>query len=67
MQAAVGDRLVVHSHHIGEPDRAAEVLAVYGAEGSPPFLLRWDDDGHEALYFPGPDATVDHLGPRADK
>jgi Domain of unknown function (DUF1918) len=61
MQAKVGDRLVIKGHHVGEPDRDAEILEVRGEDGRPPFLVRWDDDGHEGLFFPGPDATVEHI------
>ncbi|MDA8291083.1 MAG: DUF1918 domain-containing protein [Actinomycetota bacterium] len=61
MKAAVGDRIVIHGHHVGEPDQVALVLEVDGAGGEPPFRVRWEADGHEGLYFPGPDATVTHL------
>jgi len=57
MHASVGDTLIIHANHTGEPDRSAEVLEVHGDEGGPPFLVRYDD-GHEALVFPGPDAVV---------
>lgn len=59
MQAHVGDRIVVRSHHVGEPDRNALVLGVEGADGSPPYRVRWSD-GHEGVYFPGTDAFVLH-------
>ena len=59
MQATVGDRIVVHSAHVDEKVRDGEVLEVRGAEGGPPFLVRWSD-GHEALVFPGPDAEIQH-------
>jgi hypothetical protein len=61
MRATVGDMLVVRGHHQGEPDRMGEVLEVHGTEGGPPFLVRWDDDGHEGLVFPGPDATIEKV------
>jgi uncharacterized protein DUF1918 len=61
MHAAVGDRLVIKGHHVGEPDRDAEILEVRGEDGGPPWVVRWDDDGHEGLYFPGSDAVVDHI------
>jgi hypothetical protein len=61
MDAKVGDRLVIKGHHVGEPDRDAEILEVRGANGGPPFLVRWDDDGHEGLFFPGADAMVEHF------
>ena len=52
MRAAVGDRLVISGHHVGEPERDAEVLEVHGQDGGPPWLVRWSDDGHEGLFFP---------------
>jgi hypothetical protein len=61
MKAIVGDRLVIKGHHVGEPDRDAEILEVHGVDGAPPWLVRWSDDGHEGLFFPGPDATVQHF------
>jgi hypothetical protein len=60
VRAAVGDRIVIHGHHIGEPDRDAEIVEVRGKDGEPPFVVRWDDDGHQSLFFPGPDASVEH-------
>ena len=59
MHASVGDTLVIHANHTGEPDRSAEVLEVRGSDGGPPFLVRYDD-GHEALVFPGADTVVRH-------
>jgi nitroimidazol reductase NimA-like FMN-containing flavoprotein (pyridoxamine 5'-phosphate oxidase superfamily) len=61
MHANAGDRIVVKGHHVGEPDRDAEILEVHGANGTPPYVVRWSDDGHEGLFFPGPDATVQHF------
>jgi len=34
-------------------------------DGGPPYLVRWNDSGHETLYFPGNDATVEHTRRRA--
>jgi len=62
MQASVGDRIVIHGHHIGEPDRDGEVLEV-GDRGGAPYLVRWEESGHETLFFPGPDATIQHFDP----
>ncbi len=61
IQAQVGDRLIIKGHHVGEPDRDAEVLEVHGDGGNPPWVVRWDDDGHEGLFFPGPDAVIEHF------
>ena len=56
--AAPGDRLVVHSHHLGEPPRDAEILEVRGPDG--PYRVRWDD-GRESIVYPGSDVTVEHF------
>jgi hypothetical protein len=61
MQACAGDRVVVHGHRSGEPDRDGEVLEVRGSDGGPPYLVRWEDTGHETLFFPGSDATIQHF------
>lgn len=61
MQASVGDRLVIHGHRQGQPDRDGEILEVRGVEGGPPYVVRWEDDGHQTLTFPGPDASVQHF------
>lgn len=58
MHAKVGDRIVVHPSHLDEPIRDGEVLEVHGEAGEPPYLIRWSDDGHESLVFPGPGAQV---------
>jgi len=62
MYAVVGDRLVVHRGHVDSPDRDGEILEVRHPDGSPPYLVRWSDNGHQAVVFPGPDATVEHYG-----
>lgn len=59
MHAKVGDRIVIHGHRIGEPDRDCEVLEVRGEDGGPPYVVRWEDSGHECLFFPGSDASVE--------
>lgn len=59
MQAVVGDRLHVHGRVVGTPDHSAVILEIRGQDGSPPYLVR-HEDGHEALVYPGPDASVEH-------
>ena len=58
MRAEVGDRITVHSLHVGEPNRDGEILEVHGKDGAPPYVVRWSDSGHEGLFFPGPDAQI---------
>ncbi|WP_055506100.1 DUF1918 domain-containing protein [Nonomuraea pusilla] len=59
MNATVGDRLVVHGKTVGEVDRQGVIIEVHGADGGPPYMVRFED-GHTGLVFPGPDAVVVH-------
>jgi hypothetical protein len=61
MFAAVGDRLIIRPHRGHETVRDAEILEVRGKDGNSPYLVRWGDNGHVALVFPGPDAVVQHF------
>ena len=56
-----GDRLVITAHHQGGRIRDAEVLEVRGADGGPPYLVRWQDTGRVSLHYPGADAIVEHV------
>ena len=58
MHAQVGDRLVVHGAHVSDHVRDGVILEVHGADGGAPYLVRWTDDGHESLVFPGPGTEV---------
>jgi hypothetical protein len=61
MKASVGDRLHVHGKIVGAHDKFAEITEVRGADGSPPYLVRFSD-GHESLIYPGPDCVVEQAG-----
>ena len=61
MNVAVGDRIVIRGHKVGEHERDGEILEVRGEDGGPPYLVRWSDDGHESLIYPGTDAYVQHF------
>lgn len=61
MFASVGDRLVVHSRYLDGPVRDGEILGIVHPDGTPPYLVRWSDTGHEGLVYPGPDAEVQHF------
>ncbi len=60
MQASVGDRIVIRGRHTGQAVRAGRVTEVRGADGGAPYLVLWEDSGHETLFFPGSDAIVEH-------
>lgn len=58
MDVKPGDQIVVHGRTVTQPDRKAEILNVLGPDGGPPYRVRWSEDGHEGLFFPGPDASI---------
>jgi hypothetical protein len=60
MRASIGDRLIVMGHRVGEPEKDATIVAVEGPDGGPPYRVRWQDDGHEGLFFPGHDTVIQH-------
>lgn len=60
MKASVGDHIEVRGQKVGEGGRRGEIVEVRGADGAPPYMVRWSD-GHEGLFFPGPDAVVEHV------
>lgn len=57
MHANTGDHLLVHGRTVGQHDRLAEIVEVMGADGEPPYRVRFED-GHEAVMSPGPDSVV---------
>jgi len=61
MQAKPGDRIIIKGHRVGEPERDCEVIEAHGADGGPPYLVRWGDSGEEGLFFPGSDASVEKV------
>ncbi|RTL69513.1 MAG: DUF1918 domain-containing protein [Pseudonocardiaceae bacterium] len=59
MHAEVGDRIVVANSVLDAAPRRGTVIAVLGTgEGHEHYQVRWQD-GHESLFFPGPDAHLD--------
>ncbi len=63
MHANVGDVLVIGGHRVGQTIRRGEIIEVRGADGGPPYMVRWGDDGRSTLLFPGPDCLVEHGAP----
>lgn len=59
MKAKVGDEVTVKGRHQGDEDRRGEIIEVHGADGAPPYLVRWRD-GHETLFFPSSDTLTEH-------
>jgi hypothetical protein len=51
--------MVVAADRIDRPVRDGEIVSV-GPDGGPPYRVHWTDTGTETLFFPGPDAHVQH-------
>ena len=62
MKAKVGDQLVIDGTNVGDPRRVGVVTAVAHPDGSPPYVVRWLNDDHESVVFPGPPARVEAAG-----
>ncbi|MFC5822116.1 DUF1918 domain-containing protein [Nonomuraea harbinensis] len=58
MRATVGDRLIVEGTCGAGSRRKGIVMGVEHADGTPPYRVRWLDDGRESLVFPGRGARV---------
>ncbi|UXA08312.1 DUF1918 domain-containing protein [Mycobacterium sp. SMC-2] len=58
MKANEGDWLVIKSSHVDQADRRGLITEAHGADGAPPYVVRWLDTGHVATVIPGPDAVV---------
>jgi hypothetical protein len=57
MRARVGDHIVIETAILDTPRRRGEVIEVIGQADKEHYRVRWQD-GHESVYFPGPDARV---------
>jgi len=60
MRAQVGDRLVVGA------DRIGIVVAVPAEDGSPPYIIKWQKDGHIAMVLPDQYSRIIPAGQPAD-
>jgi hypothetical protein len=58
MNAVQGDRIVIRGRTVESTDRHGEIVEVKGANGEPPYLVRFDD-GHESVVYPGGDFAVE--------
>jgi hypothetical protein len=56
-RAQVGDVVVVHGHHVGEPSRTGEILELVPGAEHDRYRVRWDD-GHESIFTPGSDTLI---------
>src|SRR4051812_9815614 len=57
MRAKQGDQIVIDTTTLDALRRHGEVIEVIGQGEREHYRIRWQD-GHESVYFPGPDARV---------
>jgi len=57
MHAKQGDQIVIETATLDVLRRRGEVIEVLGEGELEHYRVRWQD-GHESVYFPGPDARV---------
>jgi hypothetical protein len=65
MRVAAGDLLLIKGRHAGEPDLRVRVVETHGENGTPPWRVRWGEEGHEGLLFPGAEAVIEHAHGRS--
>ncbi|TDU83953.1 uncharacterized protein DUF1918 [Kribbella voronezhensis] len=58
MKAAPGDWLMIEGTHLNDRKRHGLILEVHGADGAPPYLVRWDDSDAETVVVPGAGAHI---------
>ncbi len=58
MLAKTGDWLITEQPVLGKEPRMGLIVEVHSSDGSPPYLVKWTDNDHTALVFPGPDSIV---------
>ena len=55
----IGDLVVIEGHRVGQGRRRGEVLEVFGEPSHEHYRVRWED-GHETVFYPSNDATIQH-------
>lgn len=61
MKAQAGDRITIRGKTVESADRHGEIIEVRGADGDPPYVVKFDD-GHESIVYPGGDVVLEHQG-----
>jgi hypothetical protein len=60
MKATTDDHIVIETTKLDTARRHGDVLEVLGDSDTEHYRVRWAD-GHESIYFPGPDAQIRSL------
>jgi hypothetical protein len=57
VKADVGDVIIVPGRKVGDGERRGRIVEVRGSDGGPPYLVRWESDDTEGLFFPATGAV----------
>ena len=63
LRGRVGDLVVVEGRRVGQGRRIGEILEVLGEPAQGHYRVRWEA-GHETVFFPSNDATIQHADRR---
>jgi hypothetical protein len=58
MHAKAGDWLIVETSASDRHHLRGRIEEVLSKDGEPPYRVRWTNDDHLSVVFPGPDARV---------
>jgi Domain of unknown function (DUF1918) len=59
MRAEPGDTLAIDGAGMAGLPRLGMIIAVYGRDGAPPYLVRWTAGDYESRVHPGPGARIE--------
>lgn len=59
MDARVGDWLVIEGTTLDDRRRQGQIVGLAHTDGTPPYQVRWMEDDHESLVYPGPGARIE--------
>ncbi len=59
MRAEPGDTLAIEGAGMAGLPRLGMIVAVYGRDGAPPYLVRWTAGDYESRVYPGPSARIE--------
>ncbi|MFI1991531.1 DUF1918 domain-containing protein [Actinoplanes sp. NPDC020271] len=59
MKANIGDRIIIEGKHLGDSRRIGIITGVAHNDGSPPYDVRWLEDGYTSVVIPGAEARIE--------
>ena len=59
IRAEPGDTLVIDGAGMAGLPQLGTIVAVYGQDGAPPYLVRWIAGDYECRLYPGPGSHIE--------